>query len=158
LDRLESVARGKGQTLTDCEKLQRLQILNATTKLNDANSNATVRKQFRKERNHKKDRLKQATNIGWRRGMELLAPTTMDTVQAKETVFGTPRQDEQSRFAKMRTSSIFSSSSVVSLLLTQFFRKARCMGLPAKSERVSVCHLEVAQASHSDAYSEGAPK
>jgi hypothetical protein len=43
--------------------------------------------------------------------MELLAPTTMDTVQAKEAVFGTPRQGEQSRLAKMRTSSIFSSSS-----------------------------------------------
>jgi hypothetical protein len=34
----------------------------------------------------------------------------MDIVQAKETVFGAPRQDKQSWFAQMQTLSIFSSS------------------------------------------------
>ncbi len=68
----------------------------------------------------------------------------------------------------VQRSSQWRCDHVVSLLLTQFFLKARCMGLPAKSERVSVdtietlfsnlCHLEVAQASHSDAYSERTPK
>jgi hypothetical protein len=39
LDCLEYVAHGKHQTLTNTEELQRLQTLNATTKLNDANLN-----------------------------------------------------------------------------------------------------------------------
>jgi coiled-coil domain-containing protein 130 len=107
LARLESVARGKRETRTEIEKLERLQNINANTTLPDAAWNATIRSRFRKDRNEKRDRLHQASQVGWREGMELLATTIDDKVTSKDTIFGKDRHDEHQRWAKVRKASIF---------------------------------------------------
>ena len=77
--------------------------------MNDSRVNATIRKRFRKDRNDKKARLKHATKIGWAEGMEILAPTITDAVEAKQTIFGKPKQEERKKFQSVRKSSIFSA-------------------------------------------------
>jgi len=109
LQRMESIATGKRKARTEMEELQQLQELNQATTLNDSRVNATIRKRFRIDRNDKKARLKHATKIGWAEGMEMLAPTITDAVEAKQTIFGKPKQEERKKLQSVRKSSIFSA-------------------------------------------------
>jgi coiled-coil domain-containing protein 130 len=112
LHQLESAAHGKRRALTEMEKLQRIQKLNATSILLDADNNALVRHAFRKDRKAKRIRQDNAKNMGWRRGMELLSnDKEEDIVASKEATYGRPREDERERLRLVRLSSIFSSTT-----------------------------------------------
>eukprot|EP00980_Cylindrotheca_fusiformis_P020744 scaffold7745_cov103-Cylindrotheca_fusiformis.AAC.5 len=109
LAKLEAAAQGKKQRQTEYEELQRLQKMNHTTMLNDANSNANIRSRFRKDRKEKRARIRHATNLGWRQGMEVVGQTLEDAVMAKDTVFGKSKDTEKRRFVALKRSSIFSN-------------------------------------------------
>jgi hypothetical protein len=133
LERLESVARGKRQTMTELDQLKTLQTLNERTLLQDADSNAKIRAVFRKERNGKKLRLEHGASKGWSKGMELLAPTSNDAVQARRIVFGkTVQQLEKEKLAKVRKSSIFAPPGPTSSS-SRTGRKRTILAVPVSS-------------------------
>lgn len=109
LAKLEAAAQGKKQRQTEYEELQLLQKMNQTSMLNDADSNANVRSRFRKDRKDKRARLKHASSLGWRQGMEIVGHSLEDSVAAKETVFGKSKAIEKRRFGALKMSSIFSN-------------------------------------------------
>jgi hypothetical protein len=109
LAKLEAAAQGKHQRKTEYEELQRLQKLNHTSMLNDADSNANVRARFRKDRKDKRARIQHASSLGWRQGMEVVGPSLDDAVTAKDTVFGRSKATEKKRFGALKKSSIFSN-------------------------------------------------
>jgi coiled-coil domain-containing protein 130 len=112
LQKLESAAHGKRRTLTELETLQRLQRLNTVSTLLDADNNAIVRKAYREDRKEKRQRLNDASRLGWRHGMELLSESsTEDALAAKEVTYGRPKEEERKRLKLVRSSSIFASSS-----------------------------------------------
>ena len=110
LKSLDQAAQSKHLRKTELEELQSLQKLNQASMLNDAFSNANVRSKFRKDRKQKRARMQQATNLGWRQGMQVVGPCLNDAVEAKETVFGKPKATEQERFKTLKKSSIFSTN------------------------------------------------
>lgn len=110
LERLESTAHGKRRAMTEMEELQRIQKLNESS-LNDADHNAMIRKEFRKDRKAKRKRQEHATQLGWRKDMEMLSEDApLDVVASKEATYGNPKSKEQKRLRTVRTSSIFSSA------------------------------------------------
>ena len=111
LAKLDAAAQNKRQRQTEYEELQGIQKLNEASMLNDADSNAHVRARFRKDRKAKRTRVKEATKIGWREGMEVVDPSLMDAVAAKEAVYGKPKVQEKKRFEGLKRSSIFSSET-----------------------------------------------
>ena len=111
LAKLDAAAQNKRQRQTEYEELQGIQKLNEASMLNDADSNAHIRARFRKDRKAKRTRVKEATKIGWRDGMEVVDPSLMDAVAAKEAVYGKPKVQEKKRFEGLKRSSIFSSET-----------------------------------------------
>jgi len=111
LTRLETIASGKRQAMTEYDQLKALQQLNSQTFENDALSNADIRKEFRKDRNRKKKRLESGKALGWKEGMQLEDSILEDTVTARNAVFRDCKATEQTKFRNARESSIFSSTS-----------------------------------------------
>mmetsp|Transcript_28993 Transcript_28993/g.70020 ORF Transcript_28993/g.70020 Transcript_28993/m.70020 type:complete len:366 (+) Transcript_28993:179-1276(+) len=109
LEKLEAAAQGKKKLMTEIDQLEGLQKLNEKTKLNDSASNATIRARFRKDRKNKRARIREAKNLGWREGMEVVGTSLDDQVAAKETVFGRSKETEKKRFGAVKQSSIFGS-------------------------------------------------
>lgn len=110
LDRLESMAQGERKGQTEIEKLQALQQLQSQTVLEDATLNASIRATFRVDRKQKRIRQVQASQKGWRQGMELLNPSLEDTIAAKTAIYGQAHTIESKNFRKVRKSSIFDTT------------------------------------------------
>ena len=114
LQRLETAVHGKDRAVRELEELQQLKKLNDEVGYDDAIHNANVRRAFRKDRKQKRRQLADASKLGWRPGMKVLAPTAIsidDVVEWKETVFGSGRETERRRMSKVRQSSIFDTAS-----------------------------------------------
>lgn len=113
LDKLESSVSEKMKKKTDIDELEQIRKLNdVSASVNDADTNATIRKSFRIERKGKRRRVQDATEKGWRDGMELLPSNDNDTIAANDTCYGRPNIDERHRLSSVRKSSIFSSPAV----------------------------------------------
>jgi hypothetical protein len=111
LARLESVASGARKTMTEHDQLTSLIEVSAETFLNDSASNAAVRSTFRVDRKNKKRRLKDATALGWKDGMELLPETADDQMAARATCFREGKYVEREKFRSLKKSSIFDTAS-----------------------------------------------
>jgi hypothetical protein len=111
LARLESVASGARKTMTEHDQLTSLIKVNAQTFFNDSASNAAVRSAFRVDRKNKKRRLKDATALGWKDGMELLPQTADDQMAARATCFRKGSDIEREKFRSLKKSSIFNTAS-----------------------------------------------
>jgi len=111
LAKLEAAAQGKHKLLSEIDQLQGLQKLNDETLLNDADSNASIRARFRKDRKDKRARIREAKSLGWRDGMEVVGTSLDDQVAAKERVFGRSKETEKKRFGAVKQSSIFANQS-----------------------------------------------
>jgi hypothetical protein len=113
LDKLESSVSEKMKKKTDIDELEQIRKLNdVSASVNDADTNATIRKSFRIERKEKRRRVQDATEKGWRDGMQLLPSNDNDTIAANDTCYGRPNIDEKHRLSSVRKSSIFSSPAV----------------------------------------------
>ena len=113
LDKLESSVSEKMKKKTDIDELEQIRKLNdVSASVNDADTNATIRKSFRIERKGKRRRVQDASEKGWRDGMELLPSNDNDTIAANDTCYGRPNIDERHRLSSVRKSSIFSSPAV----------------------------------------------
>eukprot|EP00536_Pseudo-nitzschia_multiseries_P006995 jgi/Psemu1/296418/fgenesh1_pm.156_\ len=114
LDRLETAALmkiGAKKALTEIEELEQIRQLNeVSSSVNDADTNASIRKVFRRDRKEKRKRLGEATEKGWRDGMMILPSNEHDILAANDTCYGRPAEDEKRRLSCVRKSSIFSSS------------------------------------------------
>lgn len=112
LDDLEEAAvsnGGKKRILTEFEELERIKELNdVSASVNDAATNASIRKSFRKDRKEKRRRLGEAAEKGWRQGMFLLPSNEHDILAANEASYGQPIVQEKRRLSAVRKSSIFS--------------------------------------------------
>lgn len=111
LARLESVASGARKTMTEHEQLKSLMKVNAQTYFDDSASNAAVRSTFRLDRKNKKRRLKDATALGWKDGMELLSEMAEDQKMARATCFRKGKDVEREKFCSLKKSSIFDTTS-----------------------------------------------
>jgi len=110
LVKLESTVCGKVKELTEIEDLQRIRKLNnVSASVNDADTNATIRKLFRIERKEKRRRFDDARKQGWRDGMQLLSSNDNDIIAANETCYGRPHNSEKRKLSSIRMSSIFFS-------------------------------------------------
>lgn len=110
LDKLESDVSEKMKKRTDIEELEQIRKLNdVSASVNDADTNATIRKSFRIERKEKRRQVQDATEKGWRDGMQLLPSNDNDTIAANDNCYGRPNIDEKHRLSSVRKSSIFSS-------------------------------------------------
>lgn len=110
LAKLEASARSESDLLTEIDRLQRLKEINDRTSFDDADSNANVRKRFRKDRNEKRARARDARRLGWRDGMEVVGSSLDDRVAARETVFGRSKVTERERFGAVKRTSIFAAN------------------------------------------------
>jgi hypothetical protein len=97
--------------MTEHDQLKSLMKVNAQTFFDDSTSNAAVRSTFRVDRKNKKRRLKDATALGWKDGMELLSETEEDQKAARATCFRKGKDIEREKFRSLQKSSIFDTTS-----------------------------------------------
>mmetsp|Transcript_45650 Transcript_45650/g.111174 ORF Transcript_45650/g.111174 Transcript_45650/m.111174 type:complete len:445 (+) Transcript_45650:136-1470(+) len=113
LQRLEIAVHRKDRAVREWDELQQLKELNDKVGYDDAVQNANVRRAFRKDRKQKRSQLADASKLGWRPGMQVLAPSAIsidDVLESEETVFGSGRETERKRMSKVRQSSIFDTT------------------------------------------------
>ena len=115
LHSLEKTARGERKAMTEYEQMESLYRINSKME-EDADANAVLRSEYRKERKAKKRRFEDAKKIGLGRGISLAGETEQDVEVARVTMGFRDHAREQNqaygyekqKFSSIRSGSIFS--------------------------------------------------
>jgi len=109
MNQLETMARGKRKIMSEVDYMIKAQQFQDQYFQNDADSNATLRTAFRKDRKDRKRRRKEAQALGLHESIVLMDHNPEDAVAAKEKTYGDSKHREKVTFGNVRVSSIFST-------------------------------------------------